>query len=185
MKYIDAILQWLSVQNNITFLIAIAGFGMSIYNFVYSIVQDRTRVEAEVSHVFRAGSATKCVEVINLRILNLSKIPVVLSRVTVKNYLRSGSFGSYRRKIYTHTVRSNGNVESQTIWTSDQLPIKIEGNGCVNLLLIADDKEPLLAANAENTFQLHTAKKTVCRNVHITNFSHFELLSECREPDFQ
>lgn len=177
------VIEWISDRSNITFLIAVVGFAISIYNFISAIIQNRTRINVDVAHVFRIENAQRCIDIVNLKVLNLSKNPVVLSRITVENDLHSGSLGTYRREVFSKTRRTGGQITDRKVWFSDQLPIKIEGNGCVNLLLVADKEMPLFAKGKKNIINLHTARKTIVRKLLLTDFSENELLEKCREPD--
>ena len=177
------IIKWLSDRSNITFLIAVVGFAMSIYNFMVNIVQNHTRIKVDLAHVFYCENMGRTVEIVNLKILNLSKNPVVLSQLNVKNDIQSGSFGTYRRKIYTETLRTDGKIVEEKTWFSNSLPVKIEGNGCANLLLISDERHPVFVKGSKNTLKLHTTKKTIKKEMVLTDFSEIKLLAVCREPD--
>lgn len=169
----------------ITFCIAVFGFIMSIYNFVLSILQRRTRLKIEIPHVFRFQNPRKCVDTINLKIYNLSATPVVLSRITVSNASSRGSFGSYRREVFSRKEMQSKQIISSSIWMSDFLPIKIEGKGCVNLLLDSDEQRPIFELSATNTIHVYTANKTRKQKFFLANFTAKELLEECREPSYQ
>lgn len=175
-------IEWLTNQNNIAFLIALAGFAISIYNFVSSIIQNHTRIKVEVAHIFRSEDTTRCIDTLNLKLLNLSKNPVVISRIIVKNSLRAGSIGTYRREVSKVIHYRGANVTGSNVWISDNLPVKIEGNGCVNLLLVSDSETPLFEIGIKNTLKIYTAKKTVRYSFLHNEFSAQTLLEKCREP---
>lgn len=169
----------------ITFVIAVVGFIISIYNFVVSILQRRTRFRIEIPHVFRFENPKKCVDTINLKIYNLSATPVVLSRITISNKSSCGSFGSYRREIFSCKEMQNRQIISSSIWMSDFLPIKIEGKGFVNLLLVSDDQQPIFELGAVNTIHVYTPNKMRKEKFFLSDFTAKELLEECREPSYQ
>lgn len=175
-------IEWLTDQNNIAFLIALAGFAISIYNFVSGIIQNHTRIKVEVAHVFRSENQTRCIDTLNLKLLNLSKNPVVVSRITIKNELRTGSIGTYRREVAKVTHYTGSSVTGRNVWISDNLPVKIEGNGCVNLLLVSDSETPLFEIGIKNTLKIYTAKKMVRYSFLHNEFSAQTLLEKSREP---
>ena len=176
-------LDYFADRSNVTHWIAVIGFCISLYNFLSDHFRNILRLKVEVTHVFHGGDPDKGFDVANLRILNPSARPIVVSRITVSNYVRSGSIGSYRKLIYRKTIRTNGQITSQATWMSDHLPIKVEANGCVNLLLATDTNDPLFLRHAENYIQIHTARKTMKLTVRLSNFSETKLLEECRESD--
>jgi hypothetical protein len=178
-------IDYFSDRSNVTHWIAIISFCISIYNFLTEHFRYRLRLKVEVSHIFHGDTPDRGFDVVNLRILNPSARPVVISRIEVSNYLRAGAIGSYRKQIYTKTVKTNGVVVSKTIWTSDQLPIKIEANGCVNLLLVTDANTPLFLRYAENYIRVYTSGKIQKLTHRLSNFSDTKLLEVCREPDCQ
>lgn len=90
---------WLKDREYITFLIAVIGFAMSIYNFVVNVLQNRVSLKTEFPNVFRIETNGRTLDVIHVKTLNLSGRPVVLHHVAVSNYLNSEFFGSYRREL--------------------------------------------------------------------------------------
>lgn len=177
--------EWITKQDNITFLIAVISFGLSVYNFVVTIIQNSTRLKIGIPHVFRFEDTTTCAEIINLKIYNLSKVPVVVSRVSVSNNSSVGAFGSYRKRIMESKRTVRGQIVSQNIWMSDLLPVKIEANGCVNLLLLADDNRRIIDTASRNKIKIYTAKRTITRTLSASDFTDSRLLTECREPSCQ
>lgn len=176
-------LKWLLNRDNFTFLIAVVGFIMSVYNFVVHILENHTRIKVEVSHVFHPFPGRQCRQTINLKVYNLSQKPVVLSRIVVSNDEHSGSIGSYRRNVFMTGFITGGRQNEKTVWFSDQLPIKIEGNGCANLLLTSDKAEPLFSKGKQNLLEIYTANKKIRYKFQLSSFSETSLLGECREPD--
>lgn len=174
---------WITEKENITFVIAVIGFVISIYNFVYSLIQNHTRIKISVPHVFHIESPRRNFEMLHIQILNLSKNPVVISKISVKNTKYTGSFGAYRRELFSKTIRSNGIVVEQKKWFSDQFPVKIEGGSCVNLLLAVDKEMPAFAEGEQNVLKVHTAQRVIRYKLFLSSFSEKELLEECREPN--
>ena len=178
-----SVLNWLYNRNNITFIIAVASFIMSIYNFIIAILQNQTHIKADFPHCFRFENTERCVDVLHVKILNLSKTPIVLSRVSVSNGSASYSFGTYRKELFRSERRESGKLVYRHVWISDELPLKIEGNGCANLLLVSDGDVRTFKTDSVNRVLLHTGKKTIRYKLAIDDFSDKELLEQCREPN--
>ncbi len=183
MKYLEKLVQWLSDRNNITFLIAVTGFIMSVYNFAENLAQKKVRITAEVSDVFRAGNESRCLETICLKVVNLSNEPVVLSGVKVENYKHKGSFGRYQKGVFTFTNRTAGKVTSVQKWTADRLPVTVDSKGCVSLLLAGDSETPAFAEHTENIVTIRTDRKKITQRLHLSTFSDLMLIPKCRESD--
>ncbi len=174
---------WLQNRENITFTIAIIGCVISIYNFTSSFLRSRTRIKISIPHVFRIKTYKGCTDVIHCKILNYSSNPVVISRLTVSNEECNGSFGMYRRNFFSTSVKRDTLVVEKKDWYSDNFPTKIEGNGCANLFLISDGKDPVLLSGKQNLVKLYTANKTVNYKLQFTDFSEIAKIAECREPN--
>lgn len=178
---------WLTFHDSITFFIAVAGFVMSIYNFVVEYIRNRTRLRVEFKDFFRFESKgsceLRCADVVRVSIVNLSNVPTVVSRVTIENKSHKGTFGTYRKQLLQIRNKTGNDVTREDAWISDILPVKIEANGCLNLLLVSDsDKERLIDLKSTNTIKLYTSRKRYRYKLNITDFSNEELLSQCREP---
>lgn len=183
MNYLEQGLAWVSDRNNITFLIAVVGFAMSVYNFAENLANKQVKITAEVADVFRAGNESRCLETICLKIVNLSNEPVVISSVEVENYKHKGSFGRYQKGVFTLTNRTAGKVTSVQNWTADRLPVAVEGKGCVSLLLAGDSESPAFAEHTENVVTIRTDRKKITQRLHLSTFSDLMLIPKCRESD--
>ena len=183
----NEILDWLCNQNNITFVIAVLGFAMSVYNFTESLLRKRRKVRVDFAHVFRAEGRERCVDMLHMKVYNLSGREIVTSRITVENSHCSGGFGAYRRQLLRSArtiTRSSGELErKEMVWMSDHLPVKIEGGGFANLILMADTDGQFIALKAPNVVKLHTPSGVVKKKLTISDFSEKGLLGECRAPD--
>lgn len=188
---LDALLKWLYNRQNITFLIAVAGFLMSIYNFLKDFIQSRTRLRIDIQDYFRIETSYGAKDIIHVKLLNLSNRPTVLSTITIKNGGWLGlsgeghRLGSYRRTIAKKTQRKAGVLEREDVWFSDVLPVKIEGNGCANLLIMADENDPVFQIGSLHLIKFHTARKNIRKREKINRLRDLELLLECREPSCQ
>lgn len=171
------------IRNAVTFWIAVAGFVISVYNFVSGIFRNTVRVKVEFSDTFHFAGIDECSDVIHLKITNLSQNPIVLSRLSVENALGKHAFGSYRKRLLDITSRTGSVVTGKERWVSDFLPFKIEGNGCANLLLVSDGDKQAIELQRDNIVRLYTSKRTIRRKLNINAFSDPELLSQCRGPN--
>lgn len=174
-----------SYSDSITFIIAVISFGLSVYNFVISIIQNSTRLNVEYPHFFRYENGKFCADVMHLKVYNLSKVPVVIACVSVSSNYGIGRFGTYRKQVVCNQRTVGGRIISENEWMSDLLPIKIEANGCVNLLLIADENRRIFDTSARNKIKIYTAKRTIIRTLPAIKLTDSELLTECREPSWQ
>lgn len=184
--FIETILiasKWLCTKENITFLIAVVGFVVSLYNFFAALRQNRIRLSIDIAHVFRIGYGNKCPEALHVKIINLSYRPVIISRLTVSNTAGIRTFGRFRREVLRIEHQRNGEIYQRDIWMSDTLPIKLEGNGYADLLLLADETGWFVSPDSENVVSVCTPQKTIRCKPLIQNFSDAKTLSECREPN--
>lgn len=181
-EILHLVFQWICTKENITFLIAVVGFVISLYNFFAALRQNRIRLSIDIAHVFRIGHCDKCPEALHVKIINLSYRPVIISRLTVSNTAGIRTFGSFRREVLRIEHQRNGEIYQRDIWMSDTLPIKLEGNGYADLLLLADETGWFVMPDSENVVSVCTPQKTIrCKRL-IQNSSDAKTLSECREP---
>lgn len=175
--------KWICTKENITFLIAVVGFVISLYNFFSALRQNRIRLSIDFSHVFRLGRGDKCLDALHVKIINRSYRPVIISRLTLSNPNGVRTFGSFRREVLRIEHRQNGEIYQRDIWMSDILPIKLEGNGYADLLLLSDEIGCFVTLDSENVVSLCTPQKTIRCKPIIRNFCDAKILSECREPN--
>lgn len=176
-------LLWLSDRNNVTFLIAVIGFVISIYNFLSSTIQNRTKLQIDIPNIFRMDNNKRCFDILQVKIINLSSQPIVISGISAWNKNSNGSFGNLRREIMSSTRSKGREIIREQYWMSDTLPIRIDGNSCVNLLLISDCDKPIITKDAWNIIKFNTSKRSILRFKKVNAFSNQWLLTECREPN--
>lgn len=187
----EKVWEWIFNRQNITLLIAVAGFVMSVYNFTKDFIQNRTRIRLDIQDCFRIKSSGGTPDIIHIKLLNLSKRPIVLSAITIKNggrfELRGERyrFGSYRREIVRRTHTKGDLLEKEEVWFSDVLPVKIEEYGCANLLIMADDNDPVFRVGSRHLIEFHTARRTIRKVKQINDLGNSLLLLESREPSHQ
>lgn len=77
------IVEWLNIRENVTFLIAITGFGMSLYNFFRALWDKRCSFKVDyVSHYCCLSKSGKYAEpMFRLNFVNLSSAPLTVVRM--------------------------------------------------------------------------------------------------------
>lgn len=127
----NKMVEWLNVRDNVTFLIAVASFALSIWNFASDKIKNRKNLIVVVQNVFCLGPSPEkeYTEVLNICFINKSREAITLSRLELSSELGECVFGEYRLKLRTNS-RKHGNKEvSRSEWYSDIFPIKVEGLG--------------------------------------------------------
>lgn len=181
------IIDWICNRDNITFVIAVAGFAMSVWNFAEAFLRRRVRLRVDFAHVFRVEGGERCVDILHLKVFNLSGRAVIVSRLTVEHDIDFADFGTYRRQLLRSeraSRHSSGEtVRTEQTWMSDHLPIQIEGGGFANLMLIADLDGQHISLRRVNLVKLYTPFGIIRKKLVLSDFSDRKLLGECRAPD--
>ena len=120
----------------LTTAIAVVGLALSIYNFSYTLWCNRTCYHIQDTQIFQVESGGKLRTVLALRISNLSNRPLIISRITAVGAAEPVELGLYRQVIYK---RVEPDRIAKSNWASDLLPVKIEGRGCANLLVMSNN----------------------------------------------
>lgn len=179
-------IEWLNVRDNVTFLIAIASFGLSIWNFVSDKLKKRKKLEIVVQNVFCMGPSPEMeyTEILNLTVVNKSREAITLSGLEIETENQTGRFGEYRFKLQKHSDKINNREVSRSVWYSDTFPIKIEGLGYSHVLLASTGERKYIHEDEPYRMTIFTNKGTVTKKF-VSCFSSDRLLSQCRVPDSQ
>lgn len=170
-------------KDNITLVIAILGFLLSFYTIVERYIQNRKHLEIHISYVFRIGNEPKATEILNIQIINKSREAITVSRMQVICENRVDGFGNFRKKLLTITNRSGNEITERNNWTSDILPIKIEGLGFFSGLLVSDKNNFVLTPKKKCKLILYTNKGKIISDYLFSEFDSNKLISECKSPD--
>ena len=182
-NYVNKALEWFSTRDNVTYAIAIAAFVMSVYNFVVNIIQHRQHIEVELSGIFRPTNVKGASDVVNLKILNCSYSPVIISRITISSSLGNGDYGSYRRELLQIDLNAKGSSVSCEQWFSDRLPVRIDGKSFADILIVPSDSTIRIPTGEKLTVKLYSSKKLITKKITVTSISAYKLLSRCRAPE--
>lgn len=180
------LIQWLSNRENITLAIAIAGFLLSVYTLFLDSVRNRMNLRVTVENVFRIQCGDIYSDILHIKVENRSKVPIILSKIVLRNHFFDGdkAFQSYQFGSKWSKIASPIKVEpGDPCWHANILPIRVEGYGCCNLFFTSDTDSASIALGQLNVLSIYTNKRTVHRNVWISQFSPLSRLSQCREPD--
>ncbi len=180
----NKMVEWLNVRDNVTFLIAVASFALSIWNFASDKIKNRKNFIVEVQNVFCLGPSPEkeYTEVLNICFINKSREAITLSRLELSSELGECVFGEYCLKLLTNN-RKHGNKEvSRSEWYSDIFPVKVEGLGYEHMVLSSTGSTKHIAENAPYKLKVFSNKGIITKTF-TSDFSNAGMLSQCREPD--
>lgn len=180
----NEIIAWMKVRENVTFLIAVASFGLSVWNFVSDKFRNRKKLEIVVCDVFCLGPSPEqeYTEVLNLNIINKSREAITLSGIEVSAKNQICRFGEYRLKLIVNSQKIGGKEVGRSEWNADVFPIKIEGMGYAHMLLASTGSKKYIQAGEPYKMKLFSNKGTITKVV-TSDFSSVARLSQCRAPD--
>ena len=166
-------------------IIAIMGFGLSLFNFFLGLWKSRSKLCIEITNVFSLNFDNETPEIINLRIYNDSSAPINISQIIVSNGSVESSFGLYRRKILSKNYKHNNIIDKSENWYSCALPVHLEGKGVISGLFSADDYKKCVF-NSDGPYFI-----TICSNKNrsrhkINSISISEdskLIEKCQLPE--
>lgn len=180
------IVEWLNSRENVTFLIAVASFLLSGWNFVSDKLENRKKLDVTVCNVFCLGPSLEkeYTEVLNLMVVNKSREAITLSGFAIKTENQTCQFGEYRLKLLTHSHKIGNKEVSRSEWYSDVFPIKIEGLGCAHMLLSSTGAEKHIQVDKPYRITISSNKGIIKKTV-TSDFSSAAQLLQCRAPDLQ
>lgn len=180
----NKIVEWLNVRDNVTFLIAVASFALSIWNFASDKIKNRRNLIVEVQNVFCMGPSPEkeYTEVLNICFINKSREAITLSRLELSSELGKCAFGEYRLKLLTNSWKHGIKELSRSEWYSDIFPIKVEGLGYEHMVLSSTGSTKHIAENAPYKLKVFSNKGIITKTF-TSDFSNAGMLSQCREPD--
>ena len=175
---------WVSSRENVTFLIAISGFLLSVWNFAESKIKNRRALLVMVRNVFVLGPNPEgeYLEVLNIAFVNKSREAIALSRLRIACGDSTGVYGELREKLIEHSHKVRTKETSRSTWFSDVFPVKLEGLDCANLLICSSGGQRCIEDGKKCQIELFT-NKGIIRSDFIAHFSGVELLWQCREPN--
>lgn len=129
---ITSIWNWFLVRENITFLIALVGFMLSLWNFFSDHWRNRCSFSVEyISHYCGIHPNGKTVLQLRLNIVNKSSVPISISRMFLNYKRQELEFLFPSVCVWEFTKRRNHEIVKQEEINSQAIPFKIEGHGAV------------------------------------------------------
>lgn len=149
-KVVNGIINWLWNRENVTLLIAIAGFGMSLYNFFRALWDNRCSFKVDyVSHYCCLSKSGKYAEpMFRLNFVNLSSAPLTVVRMFLLVDGKKYEFLFPEQQVYQMTRHQNGETVKIGEVKSQKLPFRLEGKGALGGYFAA-----YLPTDMEKTFQ--------------------------------
>ena len=132
-KELNTMAKWLCQRENITLVIAIAGFVMSLYNFFSAIWDKRCSFSVGyVSHYCHLSRSEKHAELVfRLNFINQSSVPLTIVRMFMVVDDKKYEFLFPEQQVYRMTRTENGKTFQIGEIKSQSLPVRIEGNGAL------------------------------------------------------
>ena len=132
-KVVNEIINWLWNRENITLLIAIAGFGMSLYNFFRALWDKRCSFRVDyVSHYCCLSKSGKYAEpMFRFNFVNLSSAPLTVVRMFLLVDGEKYEFLFPEQQVYQMTRRQKGETVQIGEVKSQKLPFRLEGKGAL------------------------------------------------------
>lgn len=132
-KTIEKTITWLWNRENITLVIAVAGFGISLYNFFRALWDRRCAFRVDyISHYCTLSKSGKYAEpMFRLNFVNLSTAPLTVVRMFLLVEGVEYEFLFPEQKVYQTNRRQDG--KTVPVWEvkSQELPFRVEGNGAI------------------------------------------------------
>ncbi len=160
---ISKLLSWLAVRDNVTFLIALAGFGLSIWNFFADLWRNRCSIRIEyISHYCGAHPNGRSFLQLRLNIINRSSAPISISRMFLHYQGQFYEFLFPSVNVWEFTTRRNHEIINREVIKSQAIPFKIEGRGAVGgyfLVYIPSEAKDAFAQQTMFDLIVHTSKR--------------------------
>ena len=121
MKYIT--------KDNITFLIAVIGFALSLWNFFKDLWNHRSKIRLRYKSCAIGKTARRNIMYFELSFENFSRLPISISRIFFKNNNNIFEFEWIPEKITTTTYKTGNTVTDQKSYFSEKIPHSIDGLG--------------------------------------------------------
>lgn len=149
-KVVNGIINWLWNRENVTLLIAIAGFGMSLYNFFRALWDKQCSFLVDyVSHYCCLSKSGKYAEpMFRFNFVNLSSAPLTVVRMFLLVDGKKYEFLFPEQQVYQMTRRQKGETIQTGEVKSQKLPFRVEGKGALGGYFAA-----YLPTDMEKTFQ--------------------------------
>lgn len=160
-------------KENITFLIAIIGFLLSLYNFFRELLHNRMNLHIVYkNHCVSAHD--HCGVTISLSIENKTKIPISISRAFLNIDETSLEFYWIPQLIFRSTHSINKAVYDEVNVHSIALPVHIEGYGVIGGFFFCKSSVPINSEkllSAKTSITIHSNKGIKTYPISMNNTS--------------
>lgn len=119
----------LFTKENITFIIAILGFGLSVYNFTKDIIQNRFKIDLKLKAYVPVEYYSETQFMFKMCIENKSKLPVSISRIILHINSESFDFDSVPHPAYSNIQRTGKKITNEIHIQTISVPQTIPGLG--------------------------------------------------------
>lgn len=157
------IFSWICSKENITFVIAVAGFILSLWNFFFDLWRNRCALSVEyINHYCGIHPNGNGLLQLRLNIVNESSAPIAVSRMFLLHNGKEIEFLFPSLCVWEFTKLRNGQIMSQDEVKSQAIPFKIEGHGVVGgyfLVYVPREELGFFEQEAEIQLVLQTARR--------------------------
>ena len=182
---LDNVLKWINEnRDNVTLGLAAFGSVLSVLNLFRDWRKHRKNVSVTIQNIFNFGPDPdngRYTEVLNISIVNRSREAITISGLKIKCEDRQNRFGEYRLQLHRHSNKHSDRETSRMRWFSDVLPVKVEGLGCVRLLVASTGDARSLENGRWYVATLFSSKGRIFK-IGKCEFSDAEMLAHCKEP---
>lgn len=140
------VIKWLLVRENITFLIAVLGFLLSIGNLAFSLISHRRSFKLHVYDI----KTFQDVLFMNVGIENRSRLSVSIMRVSLVQGKNKHFCTATPTLIYKETTRLGATITSEKETLSTPLPINVPGLGAQSAIILFEGLQDLPKDDATN-----------------------------------
>ena len=150
----------LLTRENISLVIAVIGFILSVYNFVHEKMQNRMKINIPYKNHFIAEHDHKSIT-ISLAFENLVKNPISISRIYLCVDDKKYDFYWIPQFVLRATQQTNGQVIDEINVHSIPLPFTIEGYGVVGGFFFTKAPQSIYTLESANTSLLVYSNKGI------------------------
>lgn len=170
MQKLNLLWEWLSRRDNVTFLIAVAGFCLSIVTFVQNMSANRKRLKISLSSIGYAQD----IMCVRLSIENRSQLPVSITDIVYRTDKTRYHCSPDPKLLCQFEKRRNGVIISQESTYSSELPIHLPALGAFNDLLLFEGLKTLPENSSKRlTFEISTNRgRTLRRKLELPEGDH-------------
>lgn len=150
----------LLTRENISLVIAVIGFILSVYNFVHEKMQNQMKINITYKNHFIAEHDHKSIT-ISLAFENLVKNPISISRIYLCVDDKKYDFYWIPQFVLRATQQTNGQVIDEINVHSIPLPFIIEGYGVVGGFFFTKAPQSIYTLESANTSLLVYSNKGI------------------------